>query len=58
MEKKMKWIKHPAIAISGLLVWVLVIKVLLLETDPEWRLWAAGIYSAVMTAIYVDFNRC
>ena len=57
MEKKTRWIKHPATVISSLIIWVLVLKVLLLEFDPEWRLWAAGIYSAIMISFFVDMDR-
>lgn len=58
MEKIAKLIKCPAISVSGLILWVLGMKLLLVDFTPTWRLWAAGIFSVIFVVLFVDLDRC
>ena len=58
MEKFASLVKHPAIVVSGLILWRLGMKFLLLDFTPTWRLWAAGIFSVIAVILFVDLDRC
>jgi hypothetical protein len=57
MAKKARITRHPAIVSLALFSWVVALKLLVVEVAPSWRLWAAGIITAVVVVVFIDLDQ-